>query len=52
MQGPLQIAGVVILNAGGSATGTLNWNDLREERRKILWLSPVPIPSIPRDVSL
>jgi len=29
-QGPLQLAGVVTLNAGGSATGTLNWNDLRE----------------------
>ncbi len=28
MHGPLQIAGVVTLNAGGSATGTLNWNDL------------------------
>ncbi len=28
MHGPLQIAGVVTLNTGGSATGTLNWNDL------------------------
>jgi hypothetical protein len=28
MRGPLQIAGVVTLSAGGGATGTLNWNDL------------------------
>ena len=28
--GPLQLAGVVTLNAGGSATGTLSWNDLEE----------------------
>ncbi len=29
-RGPLQLAGVVTFNAGGSATGTLNWNDLAE----------------------
>ncbi len=28
--GALQLAGVLTLNAGGSATGTLNWNDLHE----------------------
>lgn len=28
MRGPLQLAGVLTLNPGGSASGTLNWNDL------------------------
>lgn len=38
-QGPLQMAGAITLNAGGTVTGTLNWNDLSRSAAQ----SPLPV---------